>query len=301
MNYDFQHLYQIQERSDNQIVNQMRGQRGSGYGANDGFQIVDNAASNRVIRPSENTHSKEEYQKSVSSLTSFDHTNAHEAVKKAAENGSGIAFIVGSESTRDTQKLLKEMNELKDKNPGMEFVYLDKDKIKEAAASDPNAAKWQDWISKSTNNDNLAFTSLQSVKAGPDGKPVIDRVVSTHWGGDIKGDITDQNRYARKFTSSHSYNTTAAGTENAQTARAKDTGEAATNSTKTAEEIKKMEQQPAGTPEESREKASREEADKVMRARSEEASQKLQKYLNGSKYQIPFYQIPMLSNARPKW
>jgi hypothetical protein len=183
----------------------------------------------------------------------------------------------------------------------MEFVYLDKDKIKEAAASDPNAAKWQDWISKSTNNDNLAFTSLQSVKAGPDGKPVIDRVVSTHWGGDIKGDITDQNRYARKFTSSHSYNTTAAGTENAQTARAKDTGEAATNSTKTAEEIKKMEQQPAGTPEESREKASREEADKVMRARSEEASQKLQKYLNGSKYQIPFYQIPMLSNARPKW
>jgi hypothetical protein len=185
----------------------MRGQRGSGYGSNDGFQIVDSAASNRIIRPSENTHSKEEYQKSVSSLTSFDHTNAHEAVKKAAENGNGIAFIVGSESTRDTQKLLKEMSELKAKNPGMEFVYLDKDKIKEAAASDPNAAKWQDWISKSTNNDNLAFTSLQSVKAGPDGKPVIDKVVSTHWGGDIKGDITDQNRYARKFTSSFSYNT----------------------------------------------------------------------------------------------
>ncbi len=185
-----------------------------------GFQIYDQSAapnrgtdsyrgaeSGRVIYPSDNKFaSRESYDQSVSKLTSYDHTNAHEAVKKAAAEGQGVAFIIGSQSTKDTQKLLDQMTKMKEQNPGMQFVYIDKDKVNEQVKNNPNsthAKKWQDWIQQNTNGSDLAFTSLQSVKPGEGGKPVVDRVVSTHWGGDIKESLLDQSRYAKSFTGSH--------------------------------------------------------------------------------------------------
>lgn len=185
-----------------------------------GFQIYDQSAasnrgtdsyrgaeSGRVIYPSDNKFaSRESYDQSVSKLTSYDHTNAHEAVKKAAAEGQGVAFIIGSQSTKDTQKLLDQMTKMKEQNPGMQFVYIDKDKVNEQLTNNPNSAhakKWQDWIQQNTNGSDLAFTSLQSVKPGEGGKPVVDRVVSTHWGGDIKDSLLDQSRYAKSFTGSH--------------------------------------------------------------------------------------------------
>lgn len=185
-----------------------------------GFQIYDQSAapnrgtdayrgaeSGRVIYPSDNKFaSRESYDQSVSKLTSYDHTNAHEAVKKAAAEGQGVAFIIGSQSTKDTQKLLDQMTKMKEQNPGMQFVYIDKDKVDEQVKNNPNsthAKKWQDWIQHNTNGSDLAFTSLQSVKPGEGGKPVVDRVVSTHWGGDIKESLLDQSRYAKSFTGSH--------------------------------------------------------------------------------------------------
>lgn len=218
MNPNFQNS-QAQERLDNRYFNHMQNQyRGSYH--DPGFQIYDQsraphqggdsyrgAESGRVIYPSDNKFANRDgYEQSVSKLTSYDHTNAHEAVKKAAAEGQGVAFIIGSQSTKDTQKLLDQMTKMKEQNPGMQFVYIDKDKVNEQVKNNPNstqAKKWQDWIQQNTNGSDLAFTSLQSVKPGADGKPMIDRVVSTHWGGDIQESLRDQSRYAKSFTGSH--------------------------------------------------------------------------------------------------
>jgi hypothetical protein len=218
VNPNFQYS-QAQERQNSQYFNHMQNQyRGNFH--DPGFQIYDQSAaqnrgtdsyrgaeSGRVIYPSDNKFaSRESYDQSVSKLTSFDHTNAHEAVKKAAAEGQGVAFIIGSQSTKDTQKLLDQMTKMKEQNPGMQFVYIDKDKVNEQVKNNPNSAhakKWQDWIQQNTNGSDLAFTSLQSVKPGEGGKPVVDRVVSTHWGGDIKDSLLDQSRYAKSFTGSH--------------------------------------------------------------------------------------------------
>jgi hypothetical protein len=221
VNPNFQNS-QAQERLDNRNFNHMQNQyRGNFH--DPGFQIYDQsrapnqggdtysphrgAESGRVIYPSDNKFaSRESYDRSVSKLTGYDHTNAHEAVKKAAAEGQGVAFIIGSQSTKDTEKLLDQMTKMKEQNPGMQFVYIDKDKVNEQVKNNPNstqAKKWQDWIQQNTNGSDLAFTSLQSVKPGEGGKPVVDRVVSTHWGGDIQESLSDQSRYAKKFTGSH--------------------------------------------------------------------------------------------------
>ena len=224
MNPNFQNS-QAQERLDNRNFNNMQNQYRGGY-HDPGFQIYDQsnaphqggnsyrggdsnrgAESGRVIYPSDNKFANREgYDQSVSKLTAYDHTNAHEAVKKAATEGQGVAFIIGSQSTKDTQKLLDQMSKMKEQNPGMQFVYIDKDKVNEQVKNNPNstqAKKWQDWIQQNTNGSDLAFTSLQSVKPGADGKPVVDRVVSTHWGGDIQESLRDQSRYAKSFTGAH--------------------------------------------------------------------------------------------------
>lgn len=197
----------------------MQNQHRGGY-HDPGFQIYDQsraphqgsdsyrgAETGRVIYPSDNKFgNRASYDQSVSKLTSFDHTNAHEAVKKAAAEGQGVAFIIGSQSTKDTEKVLDQMTKMKEKNPGMQFVFIDKDKVNEQAKNDPNstqAKKWQNWIQQNTNGSDLAFTSLQSVKPGEGGKPVVDRVVSTHWGGDIQDSLRDQSRFAKSFTGSH--------------------------------------------------------------------------------------------------
>jgi thiol-disulfide isomerase/thioredoxin len=218
VNPNFQNS-QAQERLDNRYFNHMQNQHRGGY-HDPGFQIYDQsraphqgsdsykgAESGRVIYPSDNKFgNRASYEQSVSKLTSYDHTNAHEAVKKAAAEGQGVAFIIGSQSTKDTQKLLDQMTKMKEQNPGMQFVFIDKDKVNEQVKNDPNstqAKKWQNWIQQNTGGSDLAFTSLQSVKPGEGGKPVVDRVVSTHWGGDIQEGLRDQSRFAKSFTGAH--------------------------------------------------------------------------------------------------
>lgn len=207
---------------DNSIFNQIQRSRCSGGSCTPDLQITDcsggscsprssrmsdSACSGKAIYPSDNNFGgKEGYDAAVSKVSSYDHKNAGEAIQKAAASGNGVAYMVVSESTKDSQKLLSQMSQMKEQNPGMQFVTIDKDKVAadlKANPNDKNAQNWQKWIDQSTNGTNLAFTSLQSVKPGADGKAVPDRVVSTHWGGDIKDSLQDQNRFAQKFTGAY--------------------------------------------------------------------------------------------------
>ncbi len=150
------------ERNERQIP----GRNNGGY--DDGFQIVD---SGRTITPKENQwqkgNEKADYDAAVKRVTSWDADNFQGAYDAAAKKGTGVIFVVGSQSTRDTQDTLKNMEALKAKNPNAEIVYLDKDKI----ATDARYQGLRDWVQKNTNNDNLSFMAQYGVRPGKDGKP----------------------------------------------------------------------------------------------------------------------------------
>ncbi len=191
------HFGQNNQIFDNRIYNQMQGQNQQANKFDNGFQLS-GAEAGRVIRPSDNSPEfSKNYDKAVSDVTKYDHTNVSEAVKEAAAKGGGVFLMEISKDTKDSEKLLKEMKELKEKDPSLTIVALDKDKI----MADPNAKEWQNFIQK----DNLAHSTLKSVKAGAEGEPVLGNTVSTHWGGDIKAGVIDQNPYAKRATSSQHF------------------------------------------------------------------------------------------------
>lgn len=167
----------------------------------------DSGCSGKAIYPSDNNFGgKAGFDAAVAKVTSYDHKNFGGALNKAAQEGGGVCLMIVSESTKDSQKLLSQMAQMKEQNPGMQFVAIDKDKVAsdlKANPNDKNAQNWQKWINEKTNGTDLSFTSLHSVKPGADGRAVLDRLVSTHWGGDIKDSLIDQNRFAQKFTGAY--------------------------------------------------------------------------------------------------
>lgn len=169
------------------------------YGNLPGYDIVD---SSKVITPKENQwqkgNEKADYDASVKRVTSWDADNFQGAYDAAAKKGTGVIFIVGSQSTRDTQETLKNMEALKAKNPGAEIVYLDKDKI----ATDPRYQGLRDWVQKNTNNDNLSFMAQYGVRPGKDGKPEGGSLISTHWGSDTS-EVAEQMQFGRMSTERH--------------------------------------------------------------------------------------------------
>ncbi len=181
------------ERNERQIP----GRNNGGY--DDGFQIVD---SGRTITPKENQwqkgNEKADYDAAVKRVTSWDADNFQGAYDAAAKKGTGVIFVVGSQSTRDTQDTLKNMEALKAKNPNAEIVYLDKDKI----ATDARYQGLRDWVQKNTNNDNLSFMAQYGVRPGKDGKPEGGSLISTHWGSDTSG-VAQQMQFGNKATEMH--------------------------------------------------------------------------------------------------
>lgn len=184
---------EFEERNERRIP----GRNNGGY--DDGFQIVD---SGRTITPKENQwqkgNEKADYDAAVKRVTSWDADNFQGAYDAAAKKGTGVIFVVGSQSTRDTQDTLKNMEALKAKNPNAEIVYLDKDKI----ATDARYQGLRDWVQKNTNNDNLSFMAQYGVRPGKDGKPEGGSLISTHWGSDTTG-VAQQMQFGNKATEMH--------------------------------------------------------------------------------------------------
>lgn len=163
---------------------------------NPGFEVVD---SGRTITPKQNRWQKggekADFDASVKRVTNWDADNFQGAYDAAAKSGGSVTFVVGSMDKPDTQATLKNLEALKAKNPNMQIVFLDTDKI----ASDPKYQGLRDWVQKSTNNDNLAFMAQYSVRPGEGGKPMGDKLVSTHWGSDVTS-LEQQQQFGKMFT-----------------------------------------------------------------------------------------------------
>lgn len=160
------------------------------------LQIVDNG---NPIQSRANTWDDKTYSDAVKKATPWNLDNFQGAYDEAARKGQSVTFLVGSKSTRETQALLKNIDEMKAKNPNMQFVFLDRDKIN----SDPKYKGLQDWVTKNTKNDDLAFSAQYGVRPGKDGKPEGGRSVSTHWGGEISASLMEQSRFGQSFTREH--------------------------------------------------------------------------------------------------
>ncbi len=163
---------------------------------NPGFEIVD---SGRTITPKDNQwqkgNEKADFDAAVKRVTNWDADNFQGAYDAAAKNGTGVTFVVGSMNKKDTQDTLKNLEALKAKNPSMQIVFLDTDKIKD----DPKYAGLRDWVQKNTNNDDLSFMAQYSVKPGEGGKPMGDQLISTHWGSDTTS-LDEQQKYGKMYT-----------------------------------------------------------------------------------------------------
>ncbi len=163
---------------------------------NPGFEVVD---SGRTITPKENRWKKgaekADFKDAVKRVTNWDADNFQGAYDAAAKNGGGVTFVVGSMDKPDTQATLKNLEALKAKNPNMQIVFIDTDKI----ANDAKYQGLRDWVQKSTNNDNLSFMAQYSVRPGEGGRPMGDKLVSTHWGSDVSG-LEQQMQFGKMFT-----------------------------------------------------------------------------------------------------
>ena len=127
-----------------------------------------------------------------------------ESLKAAYERGVPAVVVFGSQSAKDTEKLLGTL-EQNMKNGKADFIYADTDKL------DPNSelgqvARRSEEAGRGLGADgksDLAFTGVYKVELGADGKYHIGNSVATFWGGrpEIAGIMNDQLRYASRDVS----------------------------------------------------------------------------------------------------
>lgn len=117
----------------------------------------------------------------VQGVTKWDTYNFQGAYDEAARTGKGVTFIVGSARTDDMKETLEKIKEVQAKNPGMQVVFLDTDKIK----ADPRLAEVQGWVDRNVKHDRTLMAQY-AVRPGQDGKPEGGQLISKHWGADMK-------------------------------------------------------------------------------------------------------------------
>lgn len=151
---------------------------------------------------------KSEWDKKIEASGAFTVGQAKDAYSAAAAEKDGIAIIIGSKNTPGSQELLDKLPELQKENPNLKFMFVDKDAVAQKLAENPNdksMQNWDKWIKDSQKDCSgqpidLAFTSVQSLKADEKGNVGPDKVTSTHWTADINAGLKDQARYAADAT-----------------------------------------------------------------------------------------------------
>jgi hypothetical protein len=127
-----------------------------------------------------------------------------DALKAAYDRGVPAVVAFGSQSAKDTEKLLGTLDQNM-KNGKADFIYADTDKL------DPNSelgqvARRSEEKGQGLGADgkaDLAFTGVYKVEKGADGKYHIGNSVATFWGGrpEIAGIMNDQLKYASRDVS----------------------------------------------------------------------------------------------------
>jgi thiol-disulfide isomerase/thioredoxin len=152
----------------------------------------------------EKVEPKSEFQKKIEATGAYTLDNIQQAYDDAAKNGAGVAMVILGENTPHANEMLDNLSQLQKENPNLRFVVINKDEVAAKAAANPDdksMQSWKGWIDgnlKDCNNQpfDYPFTSVQSLTAGPDGKPRPEKVTSTHWGTDISAGLQDQAQYA---------------------------------------------------------------------------------------------------------
>ncbi|MBN8659144.1 MAG: hypothetical protein J0M35_02195 [Candidatus Obscuribacter phosphatis] len=147
---------------------------------------------------------KSEFQKKIEATGAYTLDNIQQAYDDAAKNGAGVAMVIVGENTPHANEMLDNLSQLQKENPNLRFVVINKDDVAAKAAANPDdksMQSWKGWIDGNLKDCNgqpfdYPFTSVQSLTAGPDGKPRPEKVTSTHWGTDISAGLQDQAQYA---------------------------------------------------------------------------------------------------------
>jgi hypothetical protein len=151
-------------------------------------------------------------EQSIKNSGAYTIDNISEAYNKAGKEKDGVALVIVGENTPGSQELLDKLPQMQAQHPELTFVVVNKDKLNERLDKNPEdsqAKTWKAWVDQNLKDCsgqplNDTFTSIQSLKADANGKPIPDKVTSTHWGANIEAGLADQSRYAADGTARNS-------------------------------------------------------------------------------------------------
>ncbi|CAN5460107.1 hypothetical protein BH11CYA1_BH11CYA1_00550 [soil metagenome] len=148
------------------------------------------------------------FEQSIKNSGAYTVENVSAAYAAAGKDKSGVALLIVGENTPGSKELLEKLPQLQAQHPDLKFVVVNKDKLNERLEKNPaddQAKTWKAWVEQNLKDChgqpiNYSFTSVQSLKADANGKPVPEKVTSTHWGANIETALADQSRYAAAGT-----------------------------------------------------------------------------------------------------
>lgn len=148
------------------------------------------------------------FQKAIKDSGAYTLDNLQAAMNAAAKDKAGVAVMIVGENTPGSKDLLDKLPQLQKQHPDLKFVVVNKDEIENKVKENPkdqNAQNWKGWIDQNLRDCSgkpidYTFTSVQTLKADAAGKPIPEKVTSTHWGADIEAGLADQSRYAAAGT-----------------------------------------------------------------------------------------------------